>query len=77
MLQTLAAVVMAIALVFCMWRGAHPPPPPPWEFEGVVTDRPTQMPIAGVEMGLETGQGDKHIAHTDADGVIRIRRCSN
>jgi hypothetical protein len=73
MVQALSATVIAIALAFGIWRGVHPPPPPPWEFEGVVTDRQTEMPIGGVEVDVETDQGDKHIAHTDAEGNYMLR----
>jgi hypothetical protein len=69
----LGALVMAIALVFGVWRGTHPPPPPPWEFQGEVIDRQTQIPIAGVEVDVETDQGGKQIARTDAQGKYVVR----
>lgn len=65
MLQGLAAVVMAMALAFGIWRGVQPPPP--WELQGEIYDRETRMPIAGVEVIANSDQGEKH-TQTDAHG---------
>jgi hypothetical protein len=64
-LQVLGAVVLAIALGYGIWRSVQPPPP--WEFQGEVYDRETRMPLAGVEVVVDTGQGEKH-TQTDAQG---------
>jgi len=70
--QALVAAAMVIALAFGVWRGTHPPPPLPWEFQGEVTDRQTRMPIAGVEVDVETDGGDRHVAQSDAQGRYRL-----
>jgi len=72
-LQAIVAVVVFVALAFGLWRGVHPPPPPPWEFQGAVTDRQTQMPIRGVEVDVEIDQGEKLVATTDAQGNYLLR----
>jgi hypothetical protein len=38
-----------------------------------VIDRQTQIPIAGVEVDVETDQGGKQIARTDAQGKYVVR----
>jgi hypothetical protein len=64
---------VAVALAFGVWRGTHPPPPPPWELQGEVIDLQTQMPIAGVEVDVNPDQGNDEIAQTDAQGKYTVR----
>jgi hypothetical protein len=73
MAQAVVAAVLATALGIGIWRGTHPPPPPPWQFEGVVTDRMTQMPIGRVEVDVESDQGPRQVAYTGADGKYSVR----
>jgi hypothetical protein len=68
-LLALAAVVVAIVLAFGIWRSVQPPPP--WEFQGEIYDRGTRMPIAGVEVVVVTGQGEKR-TQTDAQGKYEL-----
>ncbi len=51
-LQVALAAVATIVIGVAVWRILHPPPPPPWEFKGEVTDRLTSLPIAGVEVDV-------------------------
>jgi hypothetical protein len=67
-----AAAVAAILLAVAAWRLLHPPPLPPWEFQGEVTDRLTRMPIAGVEVDVMSGNDVQVKAATDARGRFNL-----
>jgi hypothetical protein len=72
LLLTLVLTAVLTVLGAGLWRGLHPPPPPPWQFEGVVTDNIEQMPLGGVEVDMETDDGRKQSAWTDAQGRYRV-----
>jgi TIR domain/Carboxypeptidase regulatory-like domain len=64
-----ATAVVAVALLSVVaWHISHPSPPPPWEFQGEVTDRVSGMPIAGVEVDVMNGNDIQTSALTDARG---------
>jgi hypothetical protein len=69
--QAAVAVLLAAALGVGVWLGLRPPPP--WEFQGEITDRVTRMPIAGVEVDLKTAEGEAFPTHTDAQGKYDLR----
>jgi len=71
--QALAAALLVIALATGIWRGTHPPPPPPWEFQGRVTDLHTQGPISGVEVDLKLPNGKTYTAETDSHGDYTLQ----
>jgi hypothetical protein len=57
-----------------LWLALKPPPPaPPWDFRGEVTDRITSMPIAGVEVDVLSGDQDQAKTSTDAQGNFDLR----
>ena len=62
------AVVIAASLGVAEWHFLHPPPLPPWDFRGEVTDRVTRMPIAGVEVDVMRGNEIQVQAISDARG---------
>jgi TIR domain len=67
-------VLMSAALAIGLWLGLRPPhPPPPWEFQGEITDRNTRMPISGVEVDIKTDQGAMYLTHTDSQGKYDLR----
>ncbi|MGA2205123.1 MAG: TIR domain-containing protein [Terracidiphilus sp.] len=61
-LAALAAILAGVALWFALR------PPPPWEFQGEVTDRVTSMPVAGVEVDVLAANRVQASALTDAQG---------
>ncbi len=61
------ALFFALLLGFSVWRALHPPPPPPWTFQGEVHDRQTRIGIAGVEVDIELN-GQTLVTYTDAQG---------
>jgi hypothetical protein len=68
-----ATCVVAL-LAFGLWLALRPgPPPPPWDFEGDVTDRVTSMPIPGVEVDILAGNTIQASAATDNKGHYDIR----
>ncbi len=71
--QGLAAAVLVIALAAGIWRGIHPAPLPPWEFQGRVTDLHTQGPITGVEVDLRLPNGKTYTAETDSHGDYTLQ----
>lgn len=60
-----AAVVVAALLTVAAWHISHPPP---WEFQGEVTDRVSRMPIADVEVDVMKGNDIETSAATNARG---------
>lgn len=67
--QAMASAVFLIASTAGIWRGTHPPPPPPWAIQGTVTDLQTQGPIPGVEVDLKLSNGNRYTAQTDSHGA--------
>lgn len=69
---TLAAVV-AVLLGVAAWHILHPPPLPPWDFQGEITDRVTSMPISGAEVDVLANGAVQESAQTDAQGRFDLR----
>jgi hypothetical protein len=67
------AVVAAALLGLEAWHISHPPPPPPWDFQGEVTDRVTSMPIPGVEVDIMNGNDVQTKALTDDRGRFDVQ----
>jgi hypothetical protein len=73
-LAVAGALVILLAFFSAgLWRALHPPQPPPWQFEGTVIDNVEQMPIAGIEVDLDIGDGHPHPAWTDAKGKYCVQ----
>jgi hypothetical protein len=69
LVQAVAAVLIAVALAVPIWRYLHPPP---WQYQGEVTDLKTHAPIAGVEVEL-TLAGKTYKATTDNEGTYILK----
>lgn len=67
------AVIAAILLGIAAWHISHPPPPPPWDFQGEVTDRVTRAAIPDVEVDVMSGNDVQVYAVTDARGRYDLR----
>ncbi len=67
------AAVAVILLGAAAWRWLHPPPAPPWDFAGEITDRVTAMPVAGAEVDILANGAVKASAQTDAQGRFDLR----
>ena len=68
----LAVLLAAMGLWFLL---KPPPPPPPWDFTGEVTDRVTQLPIAGVEVDateVNNGNNVERSASTNSQGQFDV-----
>ncbi|MGD0902794.1 MAG: toll/interleukin-1 receptor domain-containing protein [Terracidiphilus sp.] len=63
----LAACLAGLALWFAFR------PPPPWQFSAEVTDRVTGVPVSGVEVDVQIGQGRINRAFTAGDGTCTIQ----
>lgn len=68
-----AAFVMAALVGVAAWRVLHPPPLPPWDFQGEITDRVTSMPITDVEVDRLVNGTVAAQAFTDARGHFDLR----
>jgi hypothetical protein len=71
-----AAVVdllLAAALAVSAWHMLNPPPTPPWEFQGQVTDLQTLLPIPGVKVTLKLDDGIEHSTQTDSRGMYTLK----
>jgi len=66
-LGVLAACLAGVALWFAMR------PPPPWQFSAEVTDRVTGVPVSGVEVDVQIGQGKMNSAFTGSDGTCSFQ----
>jgi hypothetical protein len=66
-LGVLAACIAGVALWFALR------PPPPWQFSAEVTDRVTGVPVAGVEVDVQIGQGKMHTCVTGSDGTCNLQ----
>ncbi len=58
------AVIAAALLGVVAWHISHPPLPPPWQFSAAVTDRVTGVPVSGVEVDAQIGQGKMNTCFT-------------
>jgi hypothetical protein len=67
------ASVVAVLLGATGWRMLHPPPLPPWDFRGEITDRVTSLPVAGAEVDILSGGAVQTSATTDAQGHFDLR----
>ena len=65
-LQGALAALAAILAGVATWIALRPPPP--WEFQGEVTDRVTSMPIEGVEVDVLKSDVVQGSTSTDAKG---------
>lgn len=66
-LGILAACLAGLALWFALR------PPPPWQFSAEVTDRVSGVPVAGVEVDVQIGQGTLNKAFTGSDGTCNFK----
>jgi hypothetical protein len=66
-LGVLAAGLAGLALWFALR------PPPPWQFSAEVTDRTSGVPVAGVEVDVQIGQGKMNRAFTGSDGTCSLQ----
>jgi hypothetical protein len=62
------AILVAILAGAAAWRYLHPPP---WTFQGEVTDRVTAVPIVGVSVEVTEKNGEGS-AQTDAQGHFAV-----
>jgi len=67
-IQELAALLFAIVAMLGVWRYLHPVP---WKCQGNVIDRQTLMPIAGVEVDVETERGT-YVTFTNDQGRYEV-----
>ena len=70
-LQVLAAVAVAILLAIGLWHSFQPPPP--WSFQGEVTDLKAHLPIPGVEVDLKLADGKTYTDLTDSRGAYTLQ----
>jgi hypothetical protein len=70
MFSTLSVIALLLGVI--IWHRLHPPPPPPWSFQGIVQDRETRLGIAGVEVDL-TAAGRTFVAYTNNRGLYTIQ----
>jgi hypothetical protein len=66
-LGVLAACLVGVAAWFALR------PPPPWHLNVEVTDRVTGMPVVGVEVDIQIGEGKKNKCFTGSDGTCTIQ----
>jgi hypothetical protein len=70
-LQGLVAAAVAMVLAFGIWRSVQPPPP--WSFQGEVTDLKTHLPIPGVEVDLKLPNLVTYTTGTDDHGIYILK----
>jgi TIR domain-containing protein len=70
-LRAALGVVAAGLAAFALWFALRPPPP--WQFSAEVTDRVTGVPVAGVEVDVQVGQGTMNKAFTGSDGTCSFQ----
>lgn len=66
-LGVLAACLAGVALWFALR------PPPPWQFSAEVTDRVSAVPVPGVEVDVQIGQGKMNTCFTGSDGTCTLQ----
>jgi hypothetical protein len=69
-LLAVAAVLIAAALAVPIWHKINPPP---WQFQGEVTDLKTRLPISGVQVTLRLPDGKTYLATTDDHGTYILQ----
>jgi hypothetical protein len=69
-LLALAAVLIAAALAVPIWHKLNPPP---WQFQGEVTDLKSRLPIPGVEVKLKLADGKTYTAISDDRGAYTLQ----
>lgn len=70
-LRTALGVLAAGLAGLALWLALRPPPP--WRFSADVTDRVTGVPVAGVEVDVQVGQGKMSRAFTGGDGTCSLQ----
>ena len=68
--SALPVAALAVALWLALLPGS---PPPPWDFQGEVTDRITRMAIPGVEVDILAGNQVQASALTNAEGRFDLQ----
>ena len=63
-----AVAVVAVLVGIGAWHFLHPPPLPPWDFQGEITERVTSLPIQGAEVDVLSGGKVQAKTETDAQG---------
>ncbi len=72
-LQAALGVLAAGLAGLALWLALRPPPPlPPWQFSAQVTERVSGVPVAGVEVDVQIGQGPLNRAFTGSDGTCNL-----
>ena len=69
-LMAIAVVLIATALAVPIWHKLNPPP---WQFQGEVTDLKSRLPIPGVEVRLRLADGKTYSATTDDRGAYTLQ----
>jgi hypothetical protein len=69
-IMAVAAVLVAAALAVPIWHYLHPPP---WQFQGEVTDLKSRLPIPGVRVTLKLADGITYSATTDQNGTYILQ----
>ena len=70
-LQAALGVLAAGLAGLALWLALRPPPPP-WQFSAEVTERVSGVPVAGVEVDVQIGQGTMNKAFTGSDGTCNF-----
>jgi hypothetical protein len=68
--EAIAAFLIAAALAVPIWHKLNPPP---WQFQGEVTDLKTRLPIAGVQVRLKLADGKTYTAISDDRGAYTLQ----